>query len=404
MNFVDNVCITGLGVVNPSGIGREAFWKNISAGANSIREISKFDCSSFPLRVAGQLLDFKAVDFIPRRFAIKMDPFSHYAWAASSMAIEDAKLNIDELDPYKVGVWFGNNSGGWAICEQGLYELFREGAAAVNPWQATAWFLSSAQGYVSIGHGLKGMSKSFCSDRTSCAAALAFATQAINANRADVILAGGTEAPLTSFGLTCYYETGEFASSKQNNNVFRPFDINRQGMVLGEGSAVLVLENKQHAVSRNAKIYAEILSCALSNDFDPQSWSGLSFAIKKVLERAQLQPSQIDLIMPEGAAVYSSDYAEAMAIKEVFGENTKIPITCIKAGFGHLYGASTATDMVAAILAAANQTIPPTPNIENPDFGLNIVQAPQQNKIRYVLFLSRAREGGNVVILIAVNS
>lgn len=397
------VCITGLGIVNPSGIDLKEFWENISNGANSVGKISRFDCSGFPSQVAGELKNFKATDFVPRRFAIKMDTFSHYAWAASSLAINNAKLNLEEINPYRIGVWLGNNSGGWDICEQGLFEMYRDGAAYVNPWQATAWFLSSAQGYVSIGNGLKGMSKSFCSDRTSGADAIAFASQAINLNRCDVILAGGSEAPLSSFGFTCYYETGGLAKSKDKLDVYKPFDKSKQGLVLGEGAAVLVLENEENAKSRGAHIYGKIIGAVMSNDADGENWKHLVFAIKKALQEGNVKPEQVDLIMPEGAATYESDHAEAMAIHEVFGENTTIPITCPKAGYGHLYGASAASDVICGLLASIHHEIPPTPNVQSPDFGLNVIRKKIKKEIHYILFISRAREGGNTVLLISTS-
>lgn len=396
-----NVCITGLGVVNPSGIGVKQFWDNVVQGVNSIQKISRFDCKNFPLQVAGEVTDFKAAEFMPRRFVIKMDRFSHYATAAAGMALLDSGLDLSAIDPFKIGVWLGNNSGGWDICEQGLYELYRDGAAFVNPWQATAWFLSSAQGYVSIVNKLKGMSKSFCSDRTSDASALYYATQSLMLNRCDVIVSGGTEAPITPFGLTCFYETGEFAKSENAIDVYKPFAKDRQGLVLGEGSATIILEKREHAIKRGARIYGEIVSASISNDFDGKGWKGLSGAISKVITDAGLQAEDIDLVMPEGAATDDSDNAEARAFSEVFGANSNVPITCPKAGFGHLYGASATTDIVCGILAAEQGLIPPTPNMVAPDFNLNVICKTTEASIRNILFTSRAREGGNVVFIVS---
>jgi 3-oxoacyl-(acyl-carrier-protein) synthase len=216
------VAITGIGLVNPLGIGKESFWKRLIAGENAIQSISRFDAKNLPIQIAGQINDFNPKDFVPRRLAVKMDRFAHYAVAAAKLALEDAVIDLEKYDPYRVGVWFGNNAGGWDICERGLYELYRDGAPYVNPWQATAWFPTSPQGYVSITYGIKGMCKSFICDRASSASALYFAVRAILDGECDLILVGGTEAPLTPFGMICYYETGVLVDSTSDLRAYIP--------------------------------------------------------------------------------------------------------------------------------------------------------------------------------------
>lgn len=262
------VAITGIGLVNPLGIGKKKFWDNLIAGKNAVQIITRFDPKHLPVQVAGQIDGFNPKDFLPSRLAVKMDRFAHYAVAASKLALDDADIDLQEYDPYRVGVWFGNNAGGWDICERGLFELYRDGAPLVNPWQATAWFPTSPQGYVSITYGIKGMCKSFICDRASGASALYFAVRAILEGECDLILAGGTEAPLTPFGMICYYETGVLASSTQNLNVYRPFDKLRSGTVLGEGSTVLILEKLEDAESRGANIYGKLYLGSMTTDAD----------------------------------------------------------------------------------------------------------------------------------------
>ncbi|WP_339049667.1 beta-ketoacyl-[acyl-carrier-protein] synthase family protein [Rickettsiella endosymbiont of Xylota segnis] len=399
------VAITGIGLVNPLGIGKKKFWDNLIAGKNAVQIITRFDPKHLPVQVAGQIDGFNPKDFLPSRLAVKMDRFAHYAVAASKLALDDADIDLQEYDPYRVGVWFGNNAGGWDICERGLFELYRDGAPFVNPWQATAWFPTSPQGYVSITYGIKGMCKSFICDRASGASALYFAVRAILEGECDLILAGGTEAPLTPFGIICYYETGVLASSTQNLNVYRPFDKLRSGTVLGEGSTVLILEKLEDAESRGANIYGKLYLGSMTTDADGVNNKNYQYSQVRALANANLSVDDIDVIYPEAAGTLASDLVEAEAIQEVFRSNLKVHIACPKASYGHLYGASTATDIAVGLLAAKNQVLPPTINTEFLDDGLdlNIQSQPVSGSFSNMLFSSRAREGSNVSMSVISN-
>lgn len=262
----DRVVITGIGIVNAAGIGKDEFWSNVTEGKSAICNISRFDATGFPTQVAGEIKDFNPADFIPRRLLIKTDTFTHYALAAADLAIKDADLDLEKEDSYRTGVWFGNNAGGWDIAERGFYELYNDGPTMVNAWQATAWFPTAAQGYVTIRYGIRGYSKSFVCDRASGASALYFGVKSILLGHNDIVIAGGSEAPITRFGMTCYYETGEVSAATDPAKAYLPFDRNRSGMVLGEGSTVLVLESEEHAIRRGAKIYGEVLSGSMTTD------------------------------------------------------------------------------------------------------------------------------------------
>lgn len=396
------VCITGIGLVTPSGNDKETFWRHVAAGDNKVTKIDRLSLAGYPVQVAGQLQDFITTDHVPKRFAVKTDTFTHYAWAASGMAMKDAGLDLASVDPYDVGVWFGNNAGGWDICERGLFELFRDGPAYVNPWQATAWFLTAPQGYVSIGNNIRGMSKSFVCDRASSASALYFANRAIQAGHNVISLAGGTEAPVNSFALTCYYETGQVAASTEDCEVYKPFDQHRSGGVLAEGSVVLTLENHDFATARGAHIYGEIVGAAMTTDFHPDEYQQLARAQEKALREANISPADIAVIFAEGAATLDSDLAEAMAIKATFADQPDVPVTCPKAGFGHLYGASTAADIVCGLLAAAHHQIPPTPNFRelDGDMSIHVVTEALDRDVQYFMVESRSRDGNNVCMVI----
>lgn len=397
--------ITGIGVVNPAGIGKDAFWRSMVEGRSALAPISRFDASRFPVRVAGQINGFEAKDFIPRRFIVKTDRFTHFALAAAELALADARLDLGNEDLHRVGVWFGNNAGGWDICERGFHELYREGATLVNPWQATAWFPTAPQGYLTIRYGIRGYSKSFVCDRASGASALYFAERAIRLGHNDVILAGGTEAPITAFGVTCYHETGELSAATDPATAYRPFDRRRDGVVLGEGSAVLILEEAERAARRGATIYGEIAAGALSIDPDPAEGLAYGRAIREALKRAGLAPRDVDVIFAEGAGTRACDRAEARALAAALGdEAARIPVTVPKSMFGHLYGASAVTEAACGLLAGRTSTIPPTAGFVEPDpeCPVPVVTRAQERPVRSFLVGSRSREGASAALVFKV--
>lgn len=392
------VVITGIGIVNPSGIGEDQFWSSISQGKNCISHILEFEEAKMPTQVAGKILNFDDKKYIPRRFSAKIDTFTKYAWAAADMAVKNANLNFDNEDRTRVGVWLGNNAGGWDICERGLYEMYRDGPSFVNPWQATAWFLSSPQGYLTIAHNLQGMSKSFACDRASAASAIYFAYRNIKSGINDVILAGGTEAPITPFAMNCYYDIGEMATATTDTECYKPFDKNSSGLLIGEGAAIIVLEELEHAIKRGATIYGEIIAASSYTDVDTSSSHYFVKSMEASLSKAQVSPKLIDVIFGEGAGKVDLDLVEADSLNTVFSNCfDTVVATFPKSGFGHLYGASTATDFICAVLSAKHESIVPTPNIEEmADYvKFKIVKELTPKKIKYALINSRAREGAN---------
>jgi 3-oxoacyl-(acyl-carrier-protein) synthase len=404
MNTKRRIVITGIGVVNPAGIGLEAFWKTVSQGGSAIRRITRFDPKGFPVQIAGEIVDFHPKDFVPRRLIVKTDRFTHYALAATELALQDAKLDLAHEDSYRVGMFFGNNAGGWDISERGYYEMYQEGALMVNPWQATAWFPSAPQGFVGIYYGINGYSKSFVCDRVSGACGLYFGIHSILQGHNDVVLTGGTEAPITRLGVTCYIETGELVPSKEPEGAYRPFDRNRAGIVLAEGSTILILEELEHARQRGAYIYGELLGHAMTTDPDPSDHRGLVRAMHKAMQVAQVTPGEVDLILAEGCGTQSGDRVEAHAITEVFGERMpEVPVTSPKATYGHLYGASGATEMVSGLLAMKTGVVPPTINFTtpDPDCNLRIVSRQEHLNVSRVLLNARSKYGVNVCLLIA---
>lgn len=397
------VVITGIGIVNPSGIGIEDFWKNVSKGCNAISKVDQLTNAKIPTQVAGQLRSFNAADYLPTRYLLKIDTFTKYAWAAANLALDDASLDLSKSDLNRTGVWLGNNAGGWDICERGLYELYRDGPEFVNPWQATAWFLSSPQGYVSIAHKICGASKSFVCDRATSASALYFAFRSIQLGENDIILAGGTEAPITPFAMTCYYDIGEMATSTDDPYCYKPFSEHGSGLLIGEGATILILEEYEHALKRNAKIYGEILSGASFTDSDPSSSQYFAKTMSLTLQKAKLLPKDIDVIFAEAAGLESLDRIEAAAIDNVFEDSNKdLIVSCPKSGFGHLYGASSATDLACGLLSAQHELIPPTPNVECAANYVNFTlpTVALSKRVNHFMVNARAREGANFSIII----
>lgn len=397
------VVVTGIGIINPSGIGKDEFWQNMTAGKSAIKAIDRFDTTEFPTKVAGAISDFQPGDFIPRRLIVKTDRFTHYALAASDLALADANLDLEAEDSYRVGVWFGNNAGGWDICERGFHELYNDGATLVNPWQATAWFPTAAQGYVTIRYGIRGYSKSFVCDRASGASGLYFGVKSIQQGHNDVVLTGGSEAPITRFGMVCYYETGEISGASDPDTAYQPFDRERSGIVLGEGSTVLVLESEEHALARGAKIYGEITSGSMTTDISPNEGIQLKRAMNKALKNADLSPSDIDVVFAEGCGTQLGDRLESAAINAVFGETAAdVPVTVPKSLFGHLYGASCTTEVACSLMAMETGKLPVMQSV-NPDEDcqLNFVTQAQSGSVSRTLVNSRAREGVNASFVIS---
>jgi 3-oxoacyl-[acyl-carrier-protein] synthase II len=398
------VFITGIGIINPAGIGKDEFWRNVTVGNSAIRDITRFDTVDHPVKVAGEITEFDPADFMSRRYIVKSDRFTHYAFAATELALKDANIQMEQEDPYRVGVWFGNNSGGWDIYEKGFYQLYRDGATMINPWQAFAWFPTAAQSYITICYSIQGYSKSFVCDRASGASGLYFGIKSIQQGYNDVVLAGGTEAPITSFGTTCYYSTGELSAATTPEGAYRPFDQKRTGLVLAEGSTILVLESEEHAIRRGAKIYGEIVSSCMTTDHDPTSGIQFERAMRKALKDADIKPTDIDLVLAEGCGTQVCDCVEAQVLQAVFGDEApNVLVTVPKSLYGHLYGASCVTEVACSLMSMETGSLPTMQKIDesDPDCQLNFVTQPQKHPVSWTMVNSRAREGINVSFVIS---
>lgn len=394
------VLITGIGTVNPLGNDRETFWKNCLSAASAVAPIDRFDADGLPIRLAAQVRDFGTFDHVPRRLAVKSDVFAHYAIAATAEALAHARLDLAGEDEFRTGISFGNNSGGWDLCERGFREYYEQGPSMINPWQATAWFPTAAQGFTSIRYGVRGFSKSFACDRASGATALHHALRSIAWGRNDVVLAGGSEAPITRLGVAAHVTTGELTRSADPATAYRPFRPGRDGLVLGEGATVLVLETAERATRRGAEVLGEVLAVE-QRTTDPADPSGLESALRAALDRAGRDATEVGVVFAEGAGGVDADAVEAQALARVFGPRG-VPVTVPKAAYGHQYGASAATEVACAALMLRDKAIPPTPGggDADPDCPVDLVTATRPVDTDTVVVVSRAREGANVAIVL----
>jgi 3-oxoacyl-[acyl-carrier-protein] synthase II len=392
--------ITGMGALNAAGPDAEAVWAGVRAGRRALSPITRVPAGELPVQVAGEITDFDNT-LVPRRFRAKTDRFTQFAFVAVDGALAGAGLGPDTLDPARTGVWFGNNTGGWDLCEQGFREYYEDGADVVNPWQATAWFLAAPQGFLTIRHGLRGMSKSFSGDRASGAVALHHAVRAVVHGRVDTVVAGGCEAPITPLSLVCHHANGEMSEGDDPETAYRPFDERPPGIVVGEGAAALIVEDELGADRRGATVHARILGGAHGTAIvdPPRTYAAV---IGRALAAAACDPTDIDLVLADGAGHGEADHIELAALDLVFDGTPPVAAAVPKASFGHLYGGSFATDVVCGCLAARDGVVPATPQPTGAARGTALRFAPEERHqpVRRVLVCVRSRYGSCVALVL----
>ena len=329
---------------------------------------------------------------------------------ASEFAIADAKLNLDAEDKERVGVFIGNVIGGWEFAEVELRDLYAAGLKEVSPYQATAWFPAAPQGQISIYYGLLGYSQTIIADSASGLVSIGSAYRAIQEGEADIILAGGSEAPISPYGLLCCNTSGALTSRNEDPKAaYRPFDKNRDGFAIGEGAGIVILESFEHAAKRGAKIYGEITGFSMTNDgIHPtkQDVEGRQFAraMQTAIKEAGIAVDDIDYICANGSATKEGDIAETKAIKAVFGKKAyQMSISAPKSAIGNLLGAAGAVDAATTLLAMENSFVPPTVNLEDKDNACDLDYTALKGKghrIKTALINSQGRGGINAVMVI----
>jgi len=378
------VVITGVGAVTPVGNNVETTWNNIINGVSGIDVFTRVNPDDFPAKVAGEVKNFNIEDYLERKDARKMDRFTHYAIAAALEAVKDANLEItDEIAP-RVGVWIGSGIGGLETLENQHKIMLERGYRRVSPFFVPMMIPDMAAGQVSILLGAKGINS--CTV-TACATgtnSIGDAFKVIQRGDADVMISGGTEAPITSMAVAGFCANTALSTNPDPKTASRPFDKNRDGFVIAEGAGIVVLEELEHALKRGAKIYAEVVGYGATGDAyhitapAPEGEGGAR-AMKQALNDAGLKPSDIDYINAHGTSTDYNDKFETAAIKAVFGEHAyKVAISSTKSMTGHLLGAAGAIEAIFSVLSIRDGIIPPTINYETPDPDCDLDYVPNE--------------------------
>ena len=365
------VVITGLGSLTPIGNTTSAYWENLLMGVSGACSIQHFDASLFKTTFACEVKNFDVLQWLEQKEARKMDLFTHYAIAAVDEAVKDANIDISTTDLEKVGVIFGTGMGGHSSLyeESEKFVLSGEEVPQFSPFLLTKVIGNIAAGQIAIRYGFKGLNYATSSACASSANAIADAYNYIRLGKANIIIAGGTEAPINKLGVSSFNAMG--AISRRNDDpttASRPFDKSRDGFVMGEGAGAIVLESLEHAIARNASIYAEMVGAGFSADAyhitspHPQG-EGARLAMKNALEDANLPIESIDHINTHGTSTIPGDIAEIKAITSLFQEHVyKIRLTAVKSMIGHLLGAAGVIEAIATVLSIKNDIIPPIIN------------------------------------------
>ena len=408
------VVITGLGAVTPLGNDIRTLWTNVTSGASGIAPVSRFDASSLPSRIAGEVRGFDPLTFMSAKDAHKTDPFIQYALAAALMAVKDSGISLTPLSSLLTGVLIGSGRGGVTTYEKNLLAYHASGHRAVSPFFTPMTLVNMASGFIAMRLGARGP----CLDvSTACATgthAIGEAMKIIQRGDADIMIAGGSEAALTPLVFAGFCQAR--ALSRRNDEpkkASRPFDGDRDGFVLSEGAGVLVLEEREHAERRGAAVYAELGGYGLSADAhhytmpDPEG-AGAALALELALADAGARPEEIDYINAHGTSTVPNDRIETRAIKRVFGGHTKkLCMSSVKSMLGHMLGAAGAVEAAITALALRDGVVPPTINQEHPDPACDLDYVPNRARtvrIRAALSLSLGFGGINGALVFKRNT
>jgi len=388
------VVITGLGPITAIGVGKKAFWEGMTSGKSGIGPVTRFDPSLFNARSAAEINDWEPEKFFPSQRLKRLDRYAQFAVGSAKLALEDSGLSFSPEDPQaRVGVSFGTALGGVSNAEKQHVSFVHGGPKSVHQTIALQVFGGSAHCNIAIEFGLRGVGTTNSNSCASGNVAIGEGYRYIRDGWADVVVAGGAEAPLSplSFGAFAFIRT---MSRCDPSVACRPFDRNRDGFVMGEGAASLILEEYDHAKARGAHVYGEVVGYSLNNDAYHMtsplpSGDSCIRAMEDALNAAQINPDQIDYISGHASSTQLNDANECTCVKKVFGsEATKIPVSGTKAFYGHPLGASAAIEAAVCLLAMQHDFVPPTLNYETPDpaCDLDVVpNQPRQKPIHYAL-------------------
>jgi len=403
------VVVTGVGLVSALGIGTDANWHGLLAGQSGAGPITRFDASAFSTRFAAEVKGFDPLIFLDKKDVKKMDPFIHYAIAASQFAVDDAGLTVTAANAARVGVFIASGIGGFSSIEREHRAFLEGGPRKISPFFIPGAIINLASGQVSIRFGAKGPNSATATACAASAHAVGDAFEIIRRGAADVMIAGGSEAGVCAMGV------GGFAAlralSTRNDDparASRPFDKDRDGFVLGEGSGVVILEALETALARGARIYAEMVGYGMFGDAfhmtaQPEDADGAYRAMMAALESAQVAPDQVGYINAHGTSTPINDPTETLAVKRVFGDHAyRLAMSSTKSMTGHLLGAAGGLEAGITSLALWHQMLPPTINLDEPGEGCDldyVPHTPRAATVRYALSNSFGFGGTNASLL-----
>jgi 3-oxoacyl-[acyl-carrier-protein] synthase II len=403
------VVVTGIGLVSSLGIGTEANWQALCAGCSGIGPITKFDATQFSTRIAGEVKNFDPLRYVEKKDVKKMDVFIQYAIAASQYAMDDAGLTIDADIAPRVGVFIASGIGGFTTIEREHKALLEGGPRKISPFFIPSAIINLAAGQVSIRFGAKGPNSATCTACSASAHAVGDAFEIIRRADADVMIAGGSEAAITPMGIGGFGAMRALSTrNDEPERASRPFDKDRDGFIVGEGSGVLILEEYERARARGARIYAELIGYGMSADAyhitaPSEDGDGPFRVMGAALKSAAVAATQVDYINAHGTSTPHGDKVETIAIKRCFGERAKrLAISSTKSMTGHLLGAAGGLEAGITALAVHHQLAPPTTNLEHPDPECDLDYIPNKKRpmrIEYALSNSFGFGGTNAALV-----
>lgn len=409
------VVVTGLGVVSPIGNSIEEFWKSLLEGKSGVRRLSCFDPTYFTSKIAAEVKNFNPASYLSPKEIKRMDRFVQFAVVSAKMAVSDAKLNLDKEDRNRIGVVIGSGIGGLRTVEAEHRQFIalgpEKGPDRMSPFLIPMLITNMAAGQTSITLGLKGPNSAVA---TACATgnhAIGDAFRIIQRGEADVMVAGGSEAAIThmGFGGFCALKALSTSYNDEPERASRPFDKNRDGFVMGEGAAIVVLEEMDRAVKRGANIYCELIGYGMSGDAyhmtapDPEGDGGIR-CMRETLKDADIKPEAVDYINAHGTSTLYNDKIETLAIKKVFGPHAKkLAVSSTKSVMGHMLGAAGGAELIVCALAIKEGIIPPTINYETPDPECDldyVPNVPRSSKIKVAMSNALGFGGHNASLIV----
>ena len=403
------VVITGLGAITPLGNNAEEFWKEIKEGKCGIDEITHFDTTNYKVKLAAEVKGYNPEDYFDRRSAKRLDKFSQYAIVASKEAWNDSKLDKEKEDMTRVGVILGSGIGGLETIEREVSNILQKGPDRVSPMFIPMTIGNMAAGNVSIELGAKGSSISMvsaCATGTHC---IGESFRMIKNGYQDIVLAGGTEAAITPIGIAGFTNIKALSQATDKNRASIPFDKERNGFVMGEGAGIVVLEELEHAKSRGAKIYAEVVGYGSTSDAfhitsPAPGGEGGARAMMLAMEEANVKPEEVTYINAHGTSTHLNDSCETAAIKTAFGEaSKKVMVSSTKSNIGHLLGAAGGVETIICAKAIEDGFVPATINYKVPDEECDLDIVPNEGRnvdVKYAMSNSLGFGGHNATILL----